>query len=360
MRTFRQGSGGGRHVRRWRSVTTTLASLIFVTAGLTACSSSPVEDAGTTPKSDSSITLYSGRTENLIGPLLADFTAKTGVSVNVRYGDSADLALLIDTEGERSPADVFISQSPGAVGFLAENGHLAQISTKIVDRVAEEFRNKDRQWVGMSGRVRVLVYNSDAEDAEKLPDSVFDLTGEEFWGKVALAPANGSFQDFVTAMRVQHGDEATEDWLKGMSDNDARIYANNTAIVEAVGRGEVSLGLVNHYYNIRAKAENPQATSENYFFPDKDIGSLLIATAIGVPAASENQSEAEQLVSFLLSDQAQEFFASEASEYPLAKGVKAPDGIPPLDSLDVDTVDLDTLGGGLGRTLEMIEASGLK
>lgn len=350
----------GRRGRRWRTVTRALVLTMIAVLGLAACSAGSDTDPAGESESGSAVTVYSGRTENLIGPLLADFTAETRIPVQVRYGDSADLALLIQEEGERSPADLFISQSPGAVGLLAEQGNLSQISSENLDRVPENFRNGEGQWVGMSGRVRVLVYNSDDEDAQKLPDSVFDLTKEEFRGKVGLAPANGSFQDFVTAMRFEHGDETTEKWLDGMAANDAKSYANNTAIVEAVNRGEVPMGLVNHYYNIRAKAENPEASSENYFFPDKDIGSLLIATAIGVLEPSGNKADAQRLVSFLLSDSAQEFFSTETSEYPLVSGVPGPSGVPPLDSLDVDTVDMDELGGGLGRTLEMIEASGLQ
>ena len=236
---------------------------------------------------DETITVYSGRTENLIGPILEDFTEATGIEVVVRYGESADLALLIDQEGDRNPADVFISQSPGAVGFLAGEGHLRPIDQYALQAVPGEFRNAGGLWVGMSGRVRVIVYNRDLVDPAELPASVFDLTDERFRGRVGVAPANGSFQDFVTAMREVHGDGVALEWLKALEANDARAYANNTSIVQAVGRGDVPMGLVNHYYNLRTKAEDPGAASENYYFPDRDIGSLLIVTAIGVLSTSD-------------------------------------------------------------------------
>ncbi len=207
------------------------------------------------------LTIYSGRTENLIGPLLEGFAEETGIDVEVRYGQSADLALLIDQEGDRSPADIFISQSPGAVGFLAGNDRLGAISSEVLDLVPAEFRNADGAWVGMSGRVRVIVYNEDLVDPATLPQSVFELTDERFRGQVAVAPPNGSFQDFVTAMRETHGDEVTLEWLEGLVANDAQIYANNTSIVQAVGRGDVPMGLVNHYYNYRAQAEDPGVAS---------------------------------------------------------------------------------------------------
>jgi iron(III) transport system substrate-binding protein len=307
-----------------------------------------------------SVTVYSGRTENLIGPLLEEFTNETGIEVAVKYGSSADLALLISEEGDRTPADVFISQSPGAVGFLVEAGRLAPLHSELLDLVEPRFRNGGGHWIGLSGRVRVLVFNPDLVDAAELPSSVFDLTEPRFEGRLGVAPANGSFQDFVTAMREIHGDDTTFDWLRGLKANNAATYGNNTAIVQAVGRGEVPMGLVNHYYNFRIRAEDPAHPTENFFFPDGDIGSLLIATAAGVLADSEQADDAARLIEFLLSEQAQGFFASETLEYPLAAGVLPAPSLPALDTLDAATYDFDRLGGGLERTRELIDASGLE
>lgn len=306
------------------------------------------------------LTIYSGRSEDIIEPLLVEFAEETGIDIDVRYGDSTDLALLIAEEGDQSPADVYLSQSPGAVGFLDQQDLLAELDPGTLDRVADENQASDGRWVGISGRVRVLVYNTDDVDPETLPDSVLDLTDPEYEGDVALAPENASFQDFVTAMRSELGDDAAEAWLEGMAANDAPTYANNTAIVEAVGRGEVPMGLVNHYYNVRAQAEDPSVPSENYTFPDGDIGSLLIVTAASTLASSDRQEDATALIDFLLSEGAQQFYSEETFEYPLAAGVEPAEGLPPLDSLAVDTIDFDELGGGLERTRELIEDSGLE
>ncbi|MCB1015544.1 MAG: iron ABC transporter substrate-binding protein [Acidimicrobiales bacterium] len=306
------------------------------------------------------LTIYSGRSQNLIEPLLVEFADETGIDIDVRYGDSADLALLIDEEGDQTPADLFLSQSPGAVGFLDEQGRLSTLSESALDQVEPANRSSDGTWLGLSGRVRVLVHNTDEVDPTDLPDSVLDLVDPAFEGEVAVAPSNASFQDFVTAMRSERGDQATAEWLEGLADNGAQVYANNTAIVEAVGRGEIAYGLVNHYYNHRAREEDPSVPSENHVFPDGDIGSLLIVSAAAIPAASDRTDDAEALLSYLLQEDAQRFYAEETFEYPLARGVAAPEGLPPLDELSVDTVDLDTLGGGLARTRELIEASGLE
>ena len=316
--------------------------------------------AGACGGSDRSITVYSGRTENLIGPLLADFTEETGIEVAVKYAGSADLAVLISEEGDRSPADVFISQSPGAIGFLAEAGRLRQLDDAVLELVDSDFRNQAGLWIGLSGRVRVLVYNTDLADPATLPASVFDLTEARFEGQVGVAPANGSFQDFVTAMREIHGDDTTLAWLEGLEANNAQTYANNTAIVQAVGRGEVPFGLVNHYYNLRLQAEDPELASENYFFPNGDIGSLLIATAAGVLDSSDDADLAAEFIGFMLGETAQRFYSAETLEYPLAAGVAGSAALPELATLNVATYDFDRLGGGLERTKDLIDASGLE
>lgn len=333
-----------------------LAGLLVLALGagaLTACSTGGGGDR---------LTIYSGRQEELISPLLEDFSDETGIGIDVRYGDSADLALLIDEEGDRSPAEVFLSQSPGAVGFLDTGGRLERLPETVLDRVEPRFRSDDGRWVGISGRVRVLVYNAEMVGASDLPQSVFDLTDPRYQGEVGIAPTNASFQDFVTAMRELVGDERTLAWLEGMEANGAPTYANNVAIVEAVGRGEIPFGLVNHYYNEEVLAEDPGAPSVNYLFPNGDVGSLVLVTAAAVlDTAGGRQDDAEELVRFLLSRAAQEFYAGETLEYPLAAGVEpVVEDLPALSEIESPGLDLSSLGGQLTRTKELIDQSGLE
>ena len=312
------------------------------------------------PEPQGPITVYSGRSEDLIGPLVERFEAATGIAVEVRYGSSADLALLIETEGDASPADVFISQSPGAMGYLATQGRLQVLPASVLDAVAERFHAGDGTWVGLSGRQRVLVYNPDLTDEADLPDSVLDLTGPRYEGRVGVAPANSSFQDFITAMRFRSGDEATLAWLEGMAANGAPNYAKNSAIVDAVLRGEVDMGLVNHYYLLRFLAEDPDAPGVNHYFDPDDVGALVIVTAGAVLDTAEQPGAPQEFLEFMLSREAQEFYASETREYPLAAGVKPPAELEPLAAGDAsDTIDFDKLGGGLSRTQELIRESGI-
>jgi iron(III) transport system substrate-binding protein len=305
------------------------------------------------------LVIYSGRTRNLIHPLLEQFSEETGIDIAVRYDDSAALALLLAEEGNRSEADVFISQSPGAVGFLSEAAMLGALPEEATSLVPEGDAASDGTWVGLSGRVRTLVYNTDLVDPADLPDSVMDLTDPEFAGQVGVAPTNGSFQDFVTVMRTEVGEEETEAWLSDMADAEQPDYSDNTSIVEAVGRGEVPMGLVNHYYAFKARDEDPDLPVENHYFGGGDYGSTLLVTAASVVEGSDRSDEARQLVEFLLGPEAQAYFSDETFEFPLASGAEPNEALPSFDEIDATRVDLSDLGGELEATSEMINQSGL-
>jgi iron(III) transport system substrate-binding protein len=323
-----------------------LAALVLVMA-LAAC------DDGRDP-----LTIYSGRDEALIGPLLEQFAEANDVDIDVRYGETADLALLIAEEGDNTPADVFLSQSPGAVGFLANEGLLGRLSADELSAVDARFESDDGRWIGLSARQRVLVYNEELVSEADLPESVLDLTDETYSGDVALAPTNGSFQDFVTAMRQIEGEDVAAQWLSDMQDNGSPTYADNSSIVDAVARGEVPMGLVNHYYNFRKLEEDPDAPSRNYVFPNGDVGSLLIASTASILAGTDKQDEASTFIDYLLSDDAQQFYSDETFEYPLTEGAEPSADLPPLESLETPDIDLNDLGS-LQETASLIEESGL-
>jgi len=348
-------------LRRTVLITTTLLAL----GGVAACGSEDpaggdVSAAPEAASTDDVLTVYSGRTENLIQPLLDSFAEQTGATVDVRYFDSADLALLVEQEGERSPADVFISQSPGALGYLNDLGLLTELEPEVLDLVSDDFQATDGRWVGMSGRVRTLVYNSELVEPSELPTSVFDLTDPAWSGRIGVPPTNGSFQDFVTALRETEGDDAALEWLEGIVANEPVTYSNNTATLQAVAAGEVEVGLVNHYYNYRALAEDPSLPTLNHFFEAGDIGNLNIVTGVAVVETTDDAELANDFVEFMLGEEAQTFFSEETFEYPLVEGIAPGADLPPIADLGIATFDVNSLGGGLARTQELIAESGLE
>jgi iron(III) transport system substrate-binding protein len=304
------------------------------------------------------ITVYSGREEELVAPLFEQFTDETGIEVEVRYGDSAELAATIAEEGDNSPADVFFAQDPGSLG--AVDAQLGELPKDVLERVDKRFRDAEGRWVGTSARTRVLVYNTDAVSEDELPASVLDLTQPEWEGRVGIAPTNGSFQAFVTGMRLSLGDDATREWLEALKENGAKTYEKNTPIVEAVASGEIDVGLVNHYYLALVKKEQPDAPIANHLFEAGDVGNLVSVAGVGVLSSSNQSDDAEAFVEFLLSDDAQQFYVDEAeeAEYPLVQGVEPSPGLVPLDEIQGPDVELTSFGAQLEATVEMLRETG--
>lgn len=300
------------------------------------------------------LTVYSGRNEAFVGPVIEAFETATGIEIKVRYGGTAPLAAQLLEEGSASPADVFLAQDAGALGAIADAGLFETLPESLLAKVEARFRSQEGAWVGITGRARVLVVGSAVLD---LPASVFELTDERYRGRVGWAPTNGSFQSFVTGMRVLYGEKRTAEWLGGMVANDVQAYPNNTSQVEAVGRGEIDFGLVNHYYLHRFTAESPEFPASNYYLPDADIGSLVNVAGAGVLASSENREVALRFVSFLLTPISQRHFASEVNEYPLLTGVPTGAGLPPLSELRTPEIDLTDLAD-LEGTLELLLDTG--
>jgi len=323
---------------------------------LAACGAQP----GTTDATNASdpITVYSGRSEELVGPLLEQFSDATGIEVEARYGDTAEMANLILTEGENSPADVFFAQDAGALGAVAERGLLAELPSELLGRVDERFRSPDGDWVGVSGRARVVVYNTDRLEASDLPDSIFGFTDPEWSGRIGWAPTNGSFQAFVTALRVLEGEDRAREWLEGIEANDPNVYEGNTPALDAVIAGEVDVAFINHYYLMQRLAEDPDASAANHFLTDGDPGALVNVAGAGVLATSEQVDAAERFIEYALSETAQSYFAEETKEYPLVGGVEPAAELPPLAEIGTPEIDLSDLSD-LEGTLELLQEVGI-
>lgn len=312
---------------------------------------------------DGSITVYSGRDEEMVGTLFERFTEETGIEVEARYGDSAEMAAAILEEGDNSPATVFFSQDAGALGALESEGRFTSLPEALLDRVPEKFRSASGQWVGISGRARVFAYNRERVESSELPSTVGEMTSPEWEGRLGWVPDNASFQAFVTAMRILEGDGATRRWLEGMVANGVRAYPGNTELRDAIAAGEVDAGLTNHYYVIRAMDESGDDYQgkdfpvDIHFTGPDDPSALINVAGAGVLSSAGDPENGEKLIEFLLGDPSQEYFASDTKEYPLVAGVPVDPELVPLAELDSPDIELSDLED-LEATLKMIQDTG--
>lgn len=334
---------------RWRAGVV-LVALAF---GLAACGGDKPD-----AKASGKITVYSGRSESLVGALIPMFESATGIDVEVKYADTAELAALIAEEGSRSPADVFWAQDAGALGALEGKSLFSALPQTILERVPPEYRSEEGRWVGASGRVRVIAFNPELVKEDQVPDSVTELTDPKWKGKIGWAPTNGSFQIFVTAFRELKGEQAARAWLEAMKANGTKSFSNNDAIAEAVGEGEIPLGLVNHYYPFEIIAEHPDAKIQDHFLAAGDVGGLVNVAGAGVLLTSKNRPAAQRFIEFLLSTEAQKYFVEKTWEYPLISGIEQDPRLPKLSTLEPPSVDLSRLGD-LEGTLKLLGDVGL-
>jgi iron(III) transport system substrate-binding protein len=307
-----------------------------------------------------SLTVYSGRAEEFVGPLFKRFEDEKGINLDVRYDDSAQLAAAIAEEGDNSPADVFFAQDAGSLGAVAAEGRFVKLPMPTLNLVDARFRDPDGRWVGLSGRARVIVYNTEMLTEDQVPDTVFEVTDPRWKGKLGIAPTNASFQAFVSAMRLESGEQRARQWLEDLKANEPKTYENNVAVVAAVAAGEIEIGLVNHYYLYELKAEEPDAPAANHFTDASDPGSLVNVAGVGILATSEKQALAQQLVDYLLTEPSQRYYTEDGrSEYPLIAGVPPLPDLPPISDIHGITIRLSDLGAKLPSTLELLNEVGL-
>ena len=333
---------------------TVLALLVAIVAAASAA-------ATARPTATTTLTVYSGRDERFVKPLFDRFEKLSGIDLRVRYGDSATLAATLVEEGDRSPADVFVAQDAGALGSVSARKQLKVLPASTLKRVARRFRAPGGRWIGLTARARVVAYNTDVLRPRDLPPTIWGYTRPRWKGKVGLPPTTASFQAFVTAMRLRVGDARTRDWLLALRANDVKFFTSNSRVVSAVASREIEVGFVNHYYVYQLKENQPNAPVTNHFLrTKKDPGALVNVSGAGILTTTKKHRAAVRLVNFLLTREAQRFFAHSPgrAEYPLAAGVRPRGGLPSLAAIEGARVDLGRLGRELPRTLRLLSEVG--
>lgn len=345
-------------------VTAPLSLIALAATGLllAGCAApAPVEtEQPAEPTADGAFTLYSGRDEELVQPLIDQFEAETGIEVEVRYGNTAELGALLLEEGDASPADVFLSQDAGALGALSQAGLFTTLPDDIAGAVPAGFTSTDGSWVGVTGRARVVVFDGERFTADELPDEIEAYVDPEWSGRVGVAPGNASFQSFVTALRVLDGEDDAAEWVSALAGNSPQIFEGNSAILSAVDEGVLEVGLINHYYwyGLAAEVGEENLRAQLKFLEAGDAGSIVNVTGAGILNGAATDADALEFVRYLVSLEAQTYFVEQTFEYPLLPGVEAPEGLPSLESLinpELDLSDLDDLA----TTQQLLAEAGL-
>ena len=335
-----------------------LAVTALLAAAVTGCSvlGSPGGDAD-------AITLYSGQHPQTTQKLVAAFEQRTGIRVSVRSDDEDVLADQIVTEGQRSPADVFYTENSPPLEYLQGRGLLSAVRSSTLAAAPARDSSPQGNWVGISARVSVLIYNPSLISASQLPASVMQLAGPRYRGKLALAAGETDFQPIVTSVLRAHGEAATVRWLGGLKANAAgHIYPDNETITSEVNKGSAALGIINQYYWYRLRAEIGAGAvhSRIAFFAPHDPGYVVDVSGAAVLKSSSHQAAAQRFLAFLVSRPAQEIIGghSVSYEYPIASGVTTAAPEAPFRKLQPNSITIGELGTGL-RAIALLRQAGL-
>jgi iron(III) transport system substrate-binding protein len=328
------------------------ATALTVAGVLTGCGSDAAGDTET-------LTVYSAQHESLVRTMLEDFTAETGIELEFRDANDAELANQIVQEGEASPADVFLTENSPSIDILDDEGLLAPLDQTTLDQVGEQYRPASGTWVGFAARSTVLVYNPAQLPESELPASILDLAEPAWEGRIGIAAGGPDFQAIVSAVLALRGEDAARAWLAGLERN-ADVYQSNTAVMRAADEGEIDAGVMYHYYWYRDQAENALQGDDArlHFFRNQDPGAFVSVSGAGVLASTDQPEEAQRLVAFLTSPEAQQRLAeSTALEYAVGTGVASAGVLPPLEGLQAPDVDPGSLDQR--RVTELMQEVGL-
>src|SRR4051812_37938457 len=242
--------------------------------------------------------------------MLEGFTEQTGIELEFRDANDSELANQIVQEGEASPADVFLTENSPSIDVVDQAGLLAPVDQATLDQVGEQYRPSSGNWVGFAARSTVLVYNPSLITEPELPASLLDLADPSWKGDVGIAAGGADFQAIVSAVLALQGEDATREWLDGLASN-AEVYASNMAVMKAVDEGELPVGVIYHYYWYRDRAENGLVgdDTELHYFKNQDPGAFVSVSAAGVLKSSDQADDAQKLVEYLASPEAQKKLA---------------------------------------------------
>jgi iron(III) transport system substrate-binding protein len=338
---------------RRRSRTTVVVTALLLAALLAGCGSS---------RSGQSITLYNGQHEQTTDSLVAGFEKQTGIKVNVRNDDEDTLVDEIVTEGSNSPADVVYTENSPALEYLQGRGLLAPVQPSTLAHTPSKWSSPQGDWVGVSARVSVLIYDPSLIKASELPAHVTELADPKYKGKLAFAAGETDFQPIVTSYARTYGETAALKWLEAIKENaGSHIYPDNETIADEVNRGAVAFGVVNQYYWYRMRAElgASNVPSKITYFAPHDPGYVLDISSAGILKSSKHKADAQKLLAFIVSKQGQEIIAHSISfEYPIASGVSTAAPETPFDQLQPNPITIPELGDG-STAIALLRKAGL-
>ncbi|MCB2096688.1 MAG: Fe(3+) ABC transporter substrate-binding protein [Parvularculaceae bacterium] len=340
------------------------AALAFAAAfSIAACSRGGAERAAPVV---GEVNVYTARHYDSDLAIYDAFTASTGIRVNIIEAGGDALIERLAREADASPADVFITADAGMLWRAEQRGVFQPIAdSAILDRVPERFRDPENEWVALSKRARIIIYDKSKGVPEGLA-TYDDLAAPALKGKVCVRSSTNVYNQSLLAGLIEHeGLEKAEAWARGVVANFARKpEGNDTSQIEAVAAGQCRVSVVNSYYLARyigSEDAKMRAIGEKIgvIFPNQQTtGTHINISGAGVVRYAPNPENATKLIAFLLSDEAQQAFAAGNNEYPVVAGVDVVGPVASLGEFRPDTIDMSALGAHQTEAVKIFDRAG--
>lgn len=312
------------------------------------------------------VNIYSARKAQLIKPVLEDFSKQTGITVNLITGKADALLKRLKLEGRNSPADVLITTDAGRLYRAQEAGVLqTAIRQDVKNRVPANLQDKDGNWLGLTTRSRVIIYAKDRVKPEEL-NTYEDLADKKWRNRICVRSSNNIYNQSLVASMIAHKGEAeTETWAKGFVENFARKPSGGDRDqIKAVAAGQCDIAVANTYYlgkmiNGKDQTQKDAASKVAIFWPNQnDRGAHVNISGIAITQSAKNIDNANKLIEFLLSKEAQSWYAEANNEYPVIADAKWSSTMQNWGKFKGDDLNLDRLGELNATAVKIMDRAG--
>lgn len=306
------------------------------------------------------VVVYSSRIDELIKPVFDAYTAKTGVKIKFITDKEAPLMARIKAEGENTPADLLLTVDGGNLWQAEQMGILQPMNSEVVkDNIPSQYRSSTDSWTGLSLRARTIVYSP--ERVEKGELSTYEALADENWeGRLCLRTSKKVYNQSLTATLIEtHGAEKTEEIIKGWVNNLATdVFADDTALIQAIDAGLCDVGIVNTYYYGRLHADDPDLKAK-LFWPNQDgRGVHINLSGIGLTKHAPHPDAARKLVEWMTTPEAQSIFADINKEFPANPEVKSSAEVSAWGDFKADTIPVEVAGKRQAEAIMLMDRAG--
>jgi iron(III) transport system substrate-binding protein len=345
-----------------------LSSLAVIAAGwITGCSEQqePARQEAATDKATdkaAEVVVYSSRKEHLVKPLFDRFKDETGIKVTYITDGEGPLMARLEAEAERTPADMFITVDAGNLWQAANMGLFQPVQSEVLEaNIPDQYQDPENRWFGLSVRARTIVYSTERVQPEQL-STYENLSTGEWDGRLCLRTSKKVYnQSLVATLIERHGEQRTEDIVKGWVDNLATdVFPNDTSLMEAIAAGQCDVGIVNTYYFGRLQKENPDIPLALFWPNQQSSGVHVNISGAGITRHAKHPQAARQLLEWLAQGEAQAMFGGLNMEYPVSPDVAVDELVQSWGTFKADDLNVEVAGRRQVEAIKLMDRAGYR